>query len=90
MEKVGGAGTVDDTKEVPATTPQEPGEQLKKANPLRIKGVKLAMVSFLLYCGAEAAAGLWGSSFLVAVKDLPAGVAAQWVSLYYGGLQRDG
>ncbi|KSU84444.1 Fucose permease [Fictibacillus enclensis] len=85
-KKVGGAGMVDDTKEVPATTPQEPGEQLKKANPLRIKGVKLAMVSFLLYCGAEAAAGLWGSSFLVAVKDLPAGVAAQWVSLYYGGI----
>ncbi|MDN4526016.1 MFS transporter [Fictibacillus fluitans] len=83
-KKAGGTGT-DETKEVPAST-RESDEPLKKENPLRIKGVKLAMLSFLLYCGAEAAAGLWGSSFLVAVKDLPAGVAAQWVSLYYGGI----
>lgn len=30
--------------------------------------------------------GLWGSSFLVNVKDLPAAVAAQWVSLFYAGI----
>ncbi|SDM50153.1 Fucose permease [Fictibacillus solisalsi] len=84
-KKVGGSGK-EERKEVPGSAPQEPGEQQKKAKPLRIKGVKLAMASFLLYCGAEAAVGLWGSSFLVAVKDLPAGVAAQWVSLYYAGI----
>jgi len=54
--------------------------------PLQIKGVKLAMLSFLFYCGVEATMGLWGSSFLVNVKDLDAAVAARWVSLYYGGI----
>jgi fucose permease len=58
----------------------------KKVNPLFIKGVKLSLVSFLFYCGAEATMGLWGSSFLVNTKELPAAVAAQWVSLFYGGI----
>ncbi|OMF24111.1 MFS transporter [Paenibacillus sp. FSL H8-0548] len=57
-----------------------------KIKPLQIKGVKLALVSFLFYCGVEATMGLWGSSFLVNVKDLPAAVAAQWVSLFYAGI----
>lgn len=58
----------------------------EKINPLYIKGVKFSLVSFLFYCGAEATMGLWGSSFLVSVKELPAALAAQWVSLYYGGI----
>jgi fucose permease len=54
--------------------------------PLKIKGVKLALVSFLLYCGIEATIGLWGASFLVNMKDVSASTAAQWVSLYYAGI----
>ena len=54
--------------------------------PLQIKGVKLSLLSFLFYCGAEATMGLWGSSFLVNVKGLPVAAAAQWVSLYYAGI----
>ena len=61
-------------------------EQEKTLRPLQIKGVKLALVSFLLYCGVEATVGLWGSSFLVNIKELPASVAAQWVSMYYAGI----
>lgn len=63
-----------------------PHEPENKVKPLQIKGVKLALVSFLFYCGAEATMGLWGSSFLVNVKELPAAVAAQWVSTYYAGI----
>ncbi|SFE43529.1 Fucose permease [Paenibacillus catalpae] len=55
-------------------------------HPLKIKGVKLALVSFMLYCGIEAAVGLWGSSFLVNMKNVSASTAAQWVSLYYAGI----
>jgi fucose permease len=62
------------------------GHTTKNEKPLKIKGVKLAMATFLFYCGAEAGVGLWGSSYLVNVKDLSVGVAAQWVSLYYGGI----
>jgi fucose permease len=58
----------------------------ENVKPLQIKGVKLALGSFLFYCGVEATMGLWGSSFLVNVKELPAAVAAQWVSFYYGGI----
>ncbi|MFC7679865.1 MFS transporter [Paenibacillus sp. GCM10028914] len=54
--------------------------------PLRMKGVKLTLMTFLFYSGAEATVGLWGSSFLVNIKDLPAAMAAQWISMYYGGI----
>jgi len=53
---------------------------------MQMKGVKLTLMTFLFYCGAEATVGLWGSSFLVNIKDLSAAVAAQWVSMYYGGI----
>lgn len=54
--------------------------------PLKIRGVKLALASFLFYCGVEATMGLWGSSFLVNVKGLSVVTAAQWVSFYYAGI----
>ncbi|NHM32027.1 MFS transporter [Neobacillus terrae] len=61
-------------------------EQAEIVKPLQIKGVKLALTSFLFYCGAEATMGLWGSSFLVNVKELSPTAAAQWVSFYYAGI----
>jgi fucose permease len=54
--------------------------------PMQIRGVKLALLAFLFYCGAEATMGLWGSSFLVNSKDLSVETAAKWVSLYYAGI----
>jgi fucose permease len=58
----------------------------KIIKPLQIRGVKLSLISFFFYCGVEATMGLWGSTFLVNVKELPVAVAAQWVSLYYAGI----
>ncbi|RJE83921.1 MFS transporter [Paenibacillus sp. 1011MAR3C5] len=52
----------------------------------RVRGVNLALLTFLFYSGVEASVGLWGSSFLVNMKDLPASTAAQWVSLFYVGI----
>ncbi|MTH54948.1 MFS transporter [Bacillus mangrovi] len=69
-----------------AASPDEAVPEESHVKPLQIKGVKLAMLSFLFYCGAEATVGLWGSSYLVNVKELSAAEAAQWVSLYWGGL----
>ena len=54
--------------------------------PLKIKGAKVALISFFLYCGVEMTLGLWGSSFLITEKGIDAATAAQWVSLYWGGL----
>lgn len=65
---------------------EDEGKKTESAKPLRIKGVKFALAAFLFYCGAESTIGLWGSSFLVQIKGLSPAVAAQWVSLYYGGI----
>jgi len=54
--------------------------------PLRLGGIKIALVSFLFYCGAEASMGLWGASYLVKSKGLDAATAASWISLFYGGI----
>ena len=51
-----------------------------------ISGIKLALLSFLFYCGAEATVGLWGSSYLVNIKNISIDVAAKWVSMYYAGI----
>lgn len=61
-------------------------EGVHTSHPLQIKGGRLALASFLLYCGVEAMIGLWGSSFVVHVKEVPAAVAAQWISFYYAGI----
>jgi len=70
-------------KDVRSTLPIENIDEVK---PLQIKGVKLALASFLFYCSAELTMGLWGSSYLVSIKQIPVAIAAQWVSLYYAGI----
>ncbi|WP_187355300.1 MFS transporter [Paenibacillus tengchongensis] len=64
----------------------EPRAEPPAGGILRLKGVKLALVTFMFYSGVEATLGLWGSSFLVNAKGLSAATAAGWVSLYYGGI----
>ena len=64
----------------------EPQQHSETTKPWKIKGVKLALLTFIFYCGIEASMGLWGSSFLVNVKNLPAATAAQWVSWFYIGI----
>lgn len=44
------------------------------------------LLSFLLYTGIEATAGLWGSSFLVRARGFGVSEAASGVSLFYGSL----
>lgn len=83
--KVGGSSNGNASSE-----PENPNSSLdetaKNQKPIQIRGVKLALLAFLFYCGAEATMGLWGSSFLVNVKDLSVEAAAKWVSLYYAGI----
>jgi fucose permease len=57
-----------------------------EVKPLQIKGIKFTLVSFFFYCGIEATLGLWGSSFLVFVKEMPPAAAAQWIALFYAGI----
>jgi fucose permease len=55
-------------------------------NLFRIVGVKQVIVAFFCYSTVEGTVGLWGSSFLVIEKNIPAEIAAQWISLYYIGI----
>jgi len=61
-------------------------EDIEKISPLKMPGVKLALLSFVCYCAAESTAGLWGSSYLVNYKGLSADNAARWISLFYAGI----
>ncbi|WP_256757821.1 sugar MFS transporter [Cohnella sp. WQ 127256] len=65
---------------------QELEQASENTKPWQLRGVKLAMLTFLFYCGIEASIGLWGSSFLVNIKDLPASTGAKWVSLFFLGV----
>ncbi|TWT00536.1 sugar MFS transporter [Planomicrobium sp. CPCC 101079] len=69
-----------------AAEKEEKGIEFESIKPFQIKGVKLTLVAFLFYCGAESGIGLWGSSFLINVKDLSVETAAKWISLYFGGI----
>ena len=64
----------------------EKEDNIENSNAIKIPGVKLALVSFVFYCATESTAGLWGSSYLVNYKGLPAGQAARWISLFYAGI----
>lgn len=54
--------------------------------PLRIRGVKFALLTFLFYCGVELTVGLWGASYLAGARGFSAATAARWISLYYLGI----
>ncbi len=57
-----------------------------KKSIFKIKGVSLALATFLFYCAVEVSIGLWGSSFLVNTKGLSIETAASWIAMYYGGI----
>lgn len=71
----------------------ESGEQLGENNEFisnrkafGIKGVKLVLITFLLYCSLEAGTGLWAASYLTTQRSITPADAALWTSLYYGGI----
>ncbi len=52
-------------------------------------GLKYAgrtLLMFFCYCAVESTAGLWGSSYLVTARGVPAETASGWISLYYLGI----
>jgi fucose permease len=54
--------------------------------PLKIPGVKTALLVYFCYCGIEAVMGLWGGSYLFKTRGLDPASAAAWVSLFYASL----
>jgi len=64
-------------EEVIKTTPNRPLSLFK------LKGVVPTLITFLLYCGVESTINLWGSSFLINVKNISASNAALYVSAFF-------
>ncbi len=60
--------------------------ELKMLDIFRIKGVATSILSLGLYCSGESLLGTWGASYAVNVFGILPEAAAQWVSLYYGGI----
>lgn len=54
--------------------------------PLHKKGAVFAMLTFFLYTSVETSMMLWGSSYLVKIKDVLPESAAGWVSLFFLGI----
>lgn len=53
---------------------------------LKRPGVKAALAAFFFYSALELTTGLWGSSYMVAVRGISAETAAKWISLFYLGI----
>lgn len=53
---------------------------------LNVKGVKLSLLAFVLYCAMEFSVGLWGASYLVSVRTISLTLAASLVASYFLGI----
>jgi fucose permease len=61
-------------------------EPVKFTGLFSITGVKQVLAAFFCYCTIESITGLWGSSYLVLVKNISPEIAAQWIAFYYIGI----
>ena len=53
---------------------------------LRLRGIAFALLTFLLYCGAETTTGLWMASYLAEYRGLEKATAAAWGSCFFAGI----
>ena len=75
-------------KAVPEKAAQsaENPQLLSYKNMLSMRGVKAMVLVFFLYCGIEYLCGIWGATYFVEAKGLPAELAAQLAGTFYLGI----
>lgn len=71
--------------------PLSGGETVRPQTPkwgklLKRPGVKAALTAFFFYSALELTTGLWGSSYMVAMRGISSETAAKWISLFYLGI----
>jgi len=64
----------------------EDKQETNTKNAIRTKGVIFALLTFMFYCTVESSVGLWGSTYLVNVKQIDVNTAASWIGAYFGGI----
>jgi fucose permease len=77
-------------KRVQGSMPQSEDAKEKKSFTLpqlfKLPKVKVTLIAFFCYCALEFTVGLWGSSYLVLVRNIEKNTAAGWIALYYFGI----
>ncbi|MEX1378171.1 MAG: MFS transporter [Eubacteriales bacterium] len=77
------AKTMHGGEEIPHDNIEDKG---KDNRPHKVKGLIFALLTFLLYCTIESSIGLWGSTYLVGIKNIDVTKAASWIGAYFGGI----
>ncbi|MGI6490987.1 MAG: MFS transporter [Pelotomaculum sp.] len=73
-------------KNKPALRSETRTAGLSLGQALKIKGVKLILLTFFSYCALEATTGLWVSSYLVEYRQIATETAAKFASLFFLGI----
>jgi len=55
-------------------------------NIMQKKGLVFALITFSFYVSVEMSVGLWGSSYLVQIRNISINTSATWIALYFGGI----
>jgi fucose permease len=53
---------------------------------LKLPKAKVTLLTFFSYCAIEATVGLWGSTYLVLIRNIDEKLAAAWIALYFLGI----
>ena len=67
-------------------TDETPTASLTLLQTLRIKGVKIVLITFFGYCALESTTGLWASSYLVEHRGADDETAARFAALFFLGI----
>lgn len=73
-------------EQIPAAQQKKQEHAISMLQLIRCRGVIPSVLSLGLYCTAELLLGTWGASYAVHMFAVSPEEAAQWVSLYYGGI----
>lgn len=53
---------------------------------LALSKAKVTLLAFFCYCAIESTVGLWGSTYLVLIRNIDTEIAAAWIALYFLGI----
>ena len=73
-------------KSIAGNGSEAPAAALSLLQILKIKGVKLILLTFFSYCALESTTGLWASSYLVRHRGIDVDTAARFASLFFLGI----
>ncbi|MCI1891012.1 MAG: MFS transporter [Schleiferilactobacillus harbinensis] len=74
------------SQQLPAAEKEAPSAPLHLPQIWRIPGVPFVLAAFFAYSAVEQTTGIWASSYLVQVRQVPVDTAANFASFFYLGI----